>query len=220
MELSLGSFVPPRNAYLFRLGAMQLPLLYPGVSPRIFEWGTNRRQVANLPPKYPKNRKRHRIWATSFSNLGERPLLNISQEGTRPLRPSPAFDAHDCPLVGLARTTWVWSWGRVARCWPPGPRPCPPEWGRSSAAARRPSIPPAARLQSAAWTNGENILSPRALWNVQCGWDVFLIFIKQPNQVRMLYVHAYVTAFRVRQIRTLKVRVRTKKCRRIPMSTF
>ena len=40
--------------------------------------GTNRRQVANLSPKYPKNRKRHRIWATSFTN----------QDGT----PPPKFD--------------------------------------------------------------------------------------------------------------------------------
>ena len=30
---------------------------------------TNRRQCGHLPPKYYKNRKRHRIWATSFSNL-------------------------------------------------------------------------------------------------------------------------------------------------------
>ena len=31
--------------------------------------GTNRRLVAKLPPKYPKNRKRHRIWAALSSNL-------------------------------------------------------------------------------------------------------------------------------------------------------
>ena len=54
----------------------------PGASPRIFERGTNR-QVANLP----LNTKKHRIWATSFSNLGGRPLLNFSLEGMRPLRP-------------------------------------------------------------------------------------------------------------------------------------
>ena len=29
-----------------------------GASPWIFEWGTNRRQVANLSPKYPKNQKK------------------------------------------------------------------------------------------------------------------------------------------------------------------
>ena len=49
--------------------------------------GTIRQYVANLPPKYPKNRKRHRIWATSLSNLEWTSLLNLSLEGTRPLRP-------------------------------------------------------------------------------------------------------------------------------------
>ena len=39
-----------------------------------FSEGTNRRQVASISPKYPKNRKRHRIWATSFSNPGGVPL--------------------------------------------------------------------------------------------------------------------------------------------------
>ena len=33
--------------------------------------------VANLPPKYSKNRNGHRIWATSFSNLGDVPLLTF-----------------------------------------------------------------------------------------------------------------------------------------------
>ena len=46
-------------------------------------WG-NRRQVANLPPKYPKNRKRYRIWALSFSNL----------EGTSPLKFFTGGDAY------------------------------------------------------------------------------------------------------------------------------
>ena len=49
--------------------------------------GTNRRQVANLHPKYPKNRKIHRIRATSCSNLeGTSPPKFW---GTRPLPPPP-----------------------------------------------------------------------------------------------------------------------------------
>ena len=47
-----------------------------GVSPRIFEWGDDSSAVwplANLPPKFPKHSERHRIWATSFSNLGVSP---------------------------------------------------------------------------------------------------------------------------------------------------
>ena len=43
-----------------------------GASPRIFEWGggSNRRQGSQPTPKYPKNREKYRILATSFSNLG------------------------------------------------------------------------------------------------------------------------------------------------------
>ena len=44
--------------------------LGPWASPRFFEWeGRIICSVATCHPKYPKNRKRHRIWATSFSNL-------------------------------------------------------------------------------------------------------------------------------------------------------
>ena len=32
-------------------------MLYAGASPRIFEWGSNRRQGGQPTPKYPKNRK-------------------------------------------------------------------------------------------------------------------------------------------------------------------
>ena len=56
-------------------------------SPRIFEWGMNRRQVANQSPKYPKNRKMRRIWVTSFSNLEGTSPPNPFTAGTRPLRP-------------------------------------------------------------------------------------------------------------------------------------
>ena len=48
----------------FYLGALRR-----GVATDFWVEGTNYRQVANLPPKYSKNRKRHRIWATSSSNL-------------------------------------------------------------------------------------------------------------------------------------------------------
>ena len=61
--------------------------IFQGASPQIFEWGTNRWQVADLSPKYPTNRKRHWIWAISFSNLeGTFLLFFFSMEGTRPLR--------------------------------------------------------------------------------------------------------------------------------------
>ena len=59
---------------------------------RIFEWETNRRQVANLHPEYPKNRKSHRICDTSFSILEGTSPPKFVTLGTRPL--SPAFDAH------------------------------------------------------------------------------------------------------------------------------
>ena len=45
--------------------------------------GTNRRQVANLHPKYPKNRKSHRIWTTSFSILGGTSPPKFVTGGTR-----------------------------------------------------------------------------------------------------------------------------------------
>ena len=52
------------------------------------------------PPKYPKNRKRHRISATSFSNLEGTSHPKFVTGGRVPLRP-PAFDAHGkgTPLV-------------------------------------------------------------------------------------------------------------------------
>ena len=51
---------------------LAVPWTIPGTSPRIFEW--RGRIVGRWPtypqrPKYPKNWKRHRIWAISFSNL-------------------------------------------------------------------------------------------------------------------------------------------------------
>ena len=49
--------------------------------------GTNRRQVANLHPKYPKNRKSHRIWATSFSNLEGMSPPKFVTGGRVPLSP-------------------------------------------------------------------------------------------------------------------------------------
>ena len=61
-----------------------------GVATNFWVEGTNRRQVANLPQKYPKNRKMHRNWVISSSN----------QEGTSPPKfvtggdaspPSPRF---------------------------------------------------------------------------------------------------------------------------------
>ena len=95
-------------------------LTRPGASPRIFEWGggvgyeilvggerlderVKHRQGANLPPKYPKNRKRHRIWAILSSNLEgtSPPLLNLSLWGTRSLRPPSRFRR---PLT--RRTHW------------------------------------------------------------------------------------------------------------------
>ena len=49
--------------------------------------------VANLLPKCPGNRKRHRIWTTSFSNLGGRPLPTFHCGGLVPCVP-PTFDVH------------------------------------------------------------------------------------------------------------------------------
>ena len=55
-------------------------------------WVGNESSAGGQPiPKYPNNRKRRRIWAVLFSNLGGRPLLNFSLEGTRPLRLPPRF---------------------------------------------------------------------------------------------------------------------------------
>ena len=58
-----------------------------------FSGGTNRRQVANLYPKYPKNRKILYLCRFILESGGDVPLLNFSLEGTRSLRPQ-AFDAH------------------------------------------------------------------------------------------------------------------------------
>ena len=57
-----------------------------GTSPRIFNGETNRRQVANLPPNTIKN-GRHRIWATSFSNLDGTFPPNFSLRGRVPSVP-------------------------------------------------------------------------------------------------------------------------------------
>ena len=75
-------------------------------SPRIFEWGTNRRQVANLSPKYHKNGKRHRIWTVSFPNLeGTSPPKFFTGGDASLPPPPPAFDA----LVFLPRVYVVLS---------------------------------------------------------------------------------------------------------------
>ena len=50
--------------------------------------------VTNLPPKCPKNRKRHRIWTTSFSNLEGTSPPNFSLRVARPLRPPPPCFRH------------------------------------------------------------------------------------------------------------------------------
>ena len=57
--------------------------------------GTNRRQGGQSTPKYHKNRKRHRIWATSFSSLGLRHRPNFSLRGTF----SPLSTLHGCIYV-------------------------------------------------------------------------------------------------------------------------
>ena len=67
--------------------------------------------VANLPPKYPKNRKRRRIRATSFSVShlgGTSPSLLFTYLPTFPtlwgrVPPSPAFDAHERATLWLQR---------------------------------------------------------------------------------------------------------------------
>ena len=55
--------------------------------------GANRRNCDQPTPKYLKNRERHRIWATSFSNLEGTSSPNFFTAGDA-LTPSPAFDAH------------------------------------------------------------------------------------------------------------------------------
>ena len=56
--------------------------------------GTNRRQVANLSPKYPKIGK-YTGFGPFYSRIWRgRHLLNSPLQGTRPLRPPPAFDTH------------------------------------------------------------------------------------------------------------------------------
>ena len=61
----------------------------PGASSRVFEWGTNRRQAANLPPKYSKNRKSNGFGPFILESGGGRPLLNLSLGDTSPPSPSP-----------------------------------------------------------------------------------------------------------------------------------
>ena len=56
--------------------------------------GTNRRQVANLPPNTLKIGKDTGFWPFYSRIWRGRPLLNFSLRGTRALRP-PAFDAHE-----------------------------------------------------------------------------------------------------------------------------
>ena len=54
--------------------------------------GSNRRQCGQPTPKYPKNRKKHRILATLFSNLGESTDPVFKSAGVRTPRP-PVGDA-------------------------------------------------------------------------------------------------------------------------------
>ena len=49
--------------------------------------GSNRRQGGQPTPKYPKNRKKHRILATSFSNLGGRTTRFSKVRGHDPPTP-------------------------------------------------------------------------------------------------------------------------------------
>ena len=85
--------------------------------------GTNRWQCGHLPPKYPKNRKRHRIWATSFSNLvGTSPPPDFKSGGyeyppsspvATPLSTGPPRSAlHPASGRGEGQTGWS-----VHRCY-------------------------------------------------------------------------------------------------------
>ena len=60
--------------------------------------GMNHRHCGQLTPKYPKNRKRHRIWAASFSNLEETSPPNFFTVGdaARPSVPPPPLSTPIC----------------------------------------------------------------------------------------------------------------------------
>ena len=69
------------------------------------EFERGERIVGRWPtyPKYPKNRKMHRIWAVLFSNLeGTSPPKFFPGGDASPPSPSPAFDAHDNDLSGAS----------------------------------------------------------------------------------------------------------------------
>ena len=81
---------PPQSPFLSFTAAPLRQWIVPGASPRIFEWGTNRRQVANLSPKYPKKSENTPDLDYFILESGRgRPLLNFSLEGTRPPPPPP-----------------------------------------------------------------------------------------------------------------------------------
>ena len=59
--------------------------------------GSNRRQGGQPTPKYPKNRKKHRILAASFSNLGGRNPRFSKVRGSGPPDPpsaTPLYEWH------------------------------------------------------------------------------------------------------------------------------
>ena len=64
-----------------------------------FSGVSNRRQGGQPTPKYSKNRKKHRILATSFSNLGGRPARFSKVRGSGPPPDPPVGDA---PVWGLS----------------------------------------------------------------------------------------------------------------------
>ena len=72
---------------------MNIPRLIQGRR-RGFLVGGNESSAGGQPTtKYPKNRKRHRIWAISFSNLEGTSPPNFSLRWKCSVRP-PAFDTH------------------------------------------------------------------------------------------------------------------------------
>ena len=74
--------------------------------------GTNRQQMANLPPKYPKYLKRHRIWATSFSNLEGTSLPKFFTGGNAspPSPPPPLSTPMSRRLLWRRLNQFFWHW--------------------------------------------------------------------------------------------------------------
>ena len=83
---------PPPAAGGWRVGPVAAGFKNQGRRHGFLSRGSNRRQGGQPTPKYPKNRKKHRILATSFTNLGGRTARFPKVRGSGPPDP-PVGDA-------------------------------------------------------------------------------------------------------------------------------